>query len=177
MEKANWRDVGLPKWPGVIIWGDPVLPEQAEEIILRTMSLHLFSNCKEAMREFYGAMGVRVDLHSGAPDFGDLEKARESSRNLELGYLRNYNVLSAYVFGPHGWVQWDGTVGSRGTNVGKWPGADSIHDEWWLIARAFPYLSLTCQLHDRESCEDNPKTGGTMSDAFRGVTQWQKQQA
>jgi hypothetical protein len=35
-------------------------------------------------------------------------------------------------------------------NIGKWPSVESVFNEWCLIAEAFPFLKLTCQLFNDE---------------------------
>jgi len=36
-------------------------------------------------------------------------------------------------------------------NIGKWPSATEVYQEWQLIASAFPYLNLTCRLLHHEA--------------------------
>ena len=50
---------------------------------------------------------------------------------------------------------WDGSIGCDGYNVGKCPDVGSIFEEWKLIAEAWPFLKLKCQLWDKgyDDCE------------------------
>lgn len=150
---------GLPKWPGLVVVGKKVTPEQAAEIIVRTDSTLLYGpsgNDKQWVRELGAAMGLTVEPGDGHwfPDWREVAKVRESVRGLDLEYLCNDRISSAYIGGPKGWVGWDGFVGCNTFNVGKWPGCDDIYREWEQIAAAFPFLSLRAQLMSGEQCED-----------------------
>lgn len=173
--------ISLPKWPGCDVDGDPVTEEQANEILVRTASTWFLTNdhwFKEHVeRVFYRA----IDKEKEWGDFwwvdppydpSELEpfeiKSERYERKglyselmgmLDLDYLRNHRVCSSYIGGPHGWCDWDGRIYQRNKNVGKWPDAMSIYNEWATIAKAFPYLRLQCRIlaHEAGYHEEKPE--------------------
>ena len=144
---------GLPKWPGTIISGEPVTKEQAAEIILRTDYCYFSTNdrdwdaiCKKALEypvENYSREGIQGFLEAS-------QKWEESIGKLEVEYMYNAWIASAYIYGPHGWCDWEGHIGCHYGNTGKWPEVSSVRDDWAKLAEAFPFLKLRCQLMDRE---------------------------
>lgn len=151
---------GLPKWPGLVVVGKKVTPEQAAEIIVRTDSAVLHGpsgNDRQWVCDVGEAMGLTPDrgTHYWLPDWREVAAAAESVGALDLEYLANDRVSSAYIGGPKGWVGWDGFVGCNTFNVGKWPSCRTIYREWERIAQAFPFLSLRAQLMSGEQCEDD----------------------
>lgn len=161
----------LPKWPGCDVDGKPVSVEQAREILVRTGGTHFFSNDHQLESDiksiFYSAIPH--------PEWGDRwwEKSEEDFREyysrkeeyaMEMGvlgleYLTNDRVCSSYVFGPNGWCNWDGVIHQRNKNIGKWPSAREVFNEWGEIAKAFPFLELTCRLlsHEAGYHKEEPK--------------------
>jgi len=85
------------------------------------------------------------------------EKNRETYKVLDLYYLTNERIMSCWIGGPNGWCDWDGTIGCNNKNIGKWPDVEAVAAEWGLIAEAFPFLNLRCQLFDGETCEEDAK--------------------
>lgn len=174
MEK-NIFEVGLPKWPALVVVGKPVTKEQAMEILIRTDSLDFICNDKEWEADLNGIIyGIRAseyggdrNLHSelkkrhGFPDndkynpeFWDiLESYRRRYAPLELSYLRNDRIASSWIGGPHGWCSWDGVIGCSNYNIGKWPSVEEVHSDWTMIASEFPFLDLKCQLMNEEAGE------------------------
>lgn len=71
---------------------------------------------------------------------------------LELNYLDNNQILTCMATGPYGWCDWEGNIGCNTFNVGKWPEPIDIYEDWVIIAEAFPFLDLTCQILDQETC-------------------------
>jgi hypothetical protein len=65
---------------------------------------------------------------------------------LQLSYLENARIASSWIGGPHGWCDWDGTIGCANYNIGKWPTVEAVTEDWHAIAAAFPYLNLRAQL-------------------------------
>lgn len=154
--------LGLPKWPALIVHGDPVTKEQAAEIIIRTdyaTASGWGPSCNDkpwnlALRK---AMGLPADPYDKSIEWQERERIgrefRDSIGALDLEYLHNERIASSYVGGPSGWCSWGGTVGLRDKNIGKWPSVAEVHYEWKRIAAAFPFLRLRAQLWDREHCE------------------------
>lgn len=158
-------DISLPKWPHMVVAGKAVTKEQAAEIIIRTTSLWFSSNSKSVERELYKIIDKTFSFKYNPKTDGtifDQEYSIKNQRNeflepynsLNLGYLGNQRILSCFVGGPHGWINWNGTVGCSSYNIGKWPDAIDVYDDWKTIAEAFPYLNLQCQLMSGESSED-----------------------
>jgi hypothetical protein len=178
--------IELPKWPGCDVDGDSVTSEQAMEILVRTQSRYFSTNDKEFAKTvekiFYSAIPKPewgeewwqddYDYYSKITEEEEEQKRRKklvekfkqkSNYHMEIGtldleYLHNERVCSCYIGGPNGWCDWDGKIHQRGKNVGKWPTATEIYNEWELIAAAFPFLRLTCRLltHEAGCSEGNP---------------------
>lgn len=51
MEK--YFNIGLPKWPALVVKGTPVTREQAMEIIIKTDGLYFCSNDREFEKDLY----------------------------------------------------------------------------------------------------------------------------
>ncbi len=160
-------DIKLPKWPEMRVIGDNVTIEQAMEIILRTddASSHICVNDIEWSNTVSKVLGVPIYDSLYVLSGEEYEKNRnifdkkmaEYKNKIkyidDIDYIRPDRIGSSYVGGSHGWVNWDGTIGTCGHNVGKWPSVGSIYDEWKIVAREFPYLNLRCQLFSGENCE------------------------
>ena len=173
MKNQDFFNLTLPKWPAFVVVGEPVTPEQAAEIILRTDSLYFSTNdhswagqlnaylyrvspctsfsCNEAICELLGL-----------PNGGDFDKAYEYKRaihesvgKIPLNYLNNHQIASSWIGGAHGWCSWNGEIGCSNYNIGKWPSVGDVYDEWERIAKAFPFLELKCQLMNHEAGEDD----------------------
>ena len=148
----------LGKWPEMRVIGQPVTEEQANEIILRTSHSMFFSNTND--REWRATvediMGFKGRKHPATFEENmailDANFARaEELGFLNLEYIYNSRIASAYIGGPHGWMDWDGTIsGDNPYNVGKWPEADELIQEWTTVAEAFPFLDLTAQFSFNE---------------------------
>ncbi|MEU0937655.1 hypothetical protein [Embleya sp. NPDC005971] len=141
----------LTKWPLLLVDGNDVTPEQADEILIRTANpYYLRTNDREWDRQVGDVLGREVRGHGLA----ELVAAIERMRTIPLEYLYNSRISSSWVGGPHGWCDWDGRIGCCTYNIGKWPSFEQVTDEWTLIAQAFPYLKLTAQLVADEGTGD-----------------------
>lgn len=148
-------NITLPKWPGMIVEGDTVTPELAAEILIRTDSnlpYFTYAGNDTQLGDELNAI-FNVPTRAKLIDYDKLNKLKDKLKVLPLYYLTNDRIVSSWVGGPHGWVNWNGTVGSRNYNIGKWPNVDSVLQEWQAIATAFPSLKLTCWLYSKETCE------------------------
>lgn len=145
----------LTKWPRLLVVGEPVTARQAEEIIIRTNHWYLITNDTRFERDIYAAAGIALrDESYVLPDAVSLRDFERRHHVLSLSYLHNHRIVSSWIGGPHGWVDWDGNVGCDNYNVGKWPGRDEVLEDWEKIAEAFPYLNLRAQLlPDEGECE------------------------
>jgi hypothetical protein len=149
---------GLPKWPGMLVVGEKVTREQAEEIIVRTSDLYFWCNEHEFVAQLYEVLGISLqEGFNSFPEDEDLRRVQEELGVITtLHYLGTRRIVSAWIGGPHGWCDWEGNIGSRNYNLGKWPSPSSVFEDWEKIAAAFPFPSLRCQLLDKEIGEDPP---------------------
>jgi hypothetical protein len=145
---------GLPKWPGLLVVGEPVTLEQAEEIIIRTASLHFSSNDKAFLRDLYKAADIELEADYPWPEWKSMQAAESKYKVLPLDYLHNSQIVSSYIGGPHGWCDWEGHIGCNNYNIGKWPSVENVFNEWSLIAAAFSFLKLKSQLFNGETSEN-----------------------
>lgn len=146
--------VQLPKWPGFICVGDNVTPDQAAIIQVRTSNLYgLTCNDRNWEKLVYKELNIPQNEYR-CIDYDAADKAVKNYKNLGLEYLTNWHISSCWVGGPHGWCDWEGNIGCSNYNVGKWPEAVELFDEWQKIAQAFPYLNMRCQFGDREIGEE-----------------------
>lgn len=167
--------IDLPKWPGCDVDGKDVTPEQAQEILVRTCYPYFLTNDREfgnqAAKIFYEAIPhpewgedwwVTDYIDRTAKDkeerlnllrlaWGRQSKYHREIKLLNIEYLYNHRVCSSYIGGPYGWCNWDGKIHQRNINIGKWPSATEVFKEWATIAKAFPFLELTCRLLDHEA--------------------------
>lgn len=155
----------MGKWPRLIVVGEQVTPEQADVILVRT---HLpYVSCGDEEWQWAVENAFRL------PHQRDRDKAAEEAFKagesfdwiswhkkeqesweglglLPLEYLHNYRVESSSSNGPHGWCDWDGSIGCSNYNIGKWPEVGKLTEEWRLIAETFPFLRLQCQVMAEE---------------------------
>jgi hypothetical protein len=175
MKKEDFFNIALPKWPALIVRGEKITTDQAAEIIIRTTD-HLSCNSSEFVNacqsliydvqiptekiDRYDAVTESIMEKIGADekDWESLWKYKEN-KHKELGiledlfYLGNERICSSWIGGPHGWCDWDGTIGCSNYNIGKWPTVQEVYEGWQLIAKAFPYLNLRCQLANHGASE------------------------
>lgn len=153
-------DVTLIKWPQMIVTGASVTGEQAKEIIIRTdpffsdVALYAGGNDQEFTIRYQQQSGVLAAVSCSDQQIRErVQEAVDSVvKPIPLDYLDNDWASSGFIYGPHGWCQPDGTIEYH-DNIGKWPEAVDLYDEWHSIARAFPYLSLFASFMDAESCD------------------------
>lgn len=143
------RKIVCPKWTGMLVKGRPVTKEQASEILIRTDNWYLQTN----NIEFELALCKRFNL---SDDLDKVEAFKTKLRILYLNFLSNQRICSSWIGGPYGWCDWDGNIFCDNYNLGKWPTAYNIFLDWNIIANAFPFLDLSCQIFDGE-VGDNPK--------------------
>jgi hypothetical protein len=153
-DTSDIMNVSLPKWPALVVHGEPVTREQAMEILIRTDLWMVSTNDREWERLVLDAAGIRVNPKWGGADYEDVRRFREAMGVLDLEYLANCQIASCYIGGPRGWCDWNGRIGCSEYNIGKWPSVDMVAAEWATIAEAFPFLSLWSQLYSGESCQD-----------------------
>lgn len=143
----------LPKWPGMLVKGKKITVEQAYEVILRTTDFNWSSNdfnFEEHLNEYlYGYTGIK-----GWDSYRVIEQEKDKIAFINqidnIYYLKNSRILSSWVGGAKGWCNWDGEIYCGNYNIGKWPSVSEVFNEWALIASAFPFLELTCQILNNE---------------------------
>lgn len=150
------KAVKLPKWPAFLVTGKKVTEDQAIEILFRTQPF--VSTNDDAFLE-YVKDSIRRKLGDRfVPDYPYSIFPREAFDNIrEVYFIGNHRIAASYIGGPHGWCDWDGTIFSNSTNIGKWPSVEGVYREWSVVAEAFPFLSLRCQLLDGEWVEEGER--------------------
>ena len=143
--------VDLPKWPAMVVVGQDVSEAQAAEVILRTDIAPNFSLAGN--NKSYAALLQDLFPFKGE-DFAQVREFKKKHGILDLEYLTNRRIISSWVGGPHGWMNWNGKVFSNTYNIGKHPDAEEVYEEWVLIANSFPFLDLKCQLFSGEVSEE-----------------------
>jgi hypothetical protein len=153
---SSKNEVALPKWPGFIVKGKSVTKEQAMQIILQTNPRYFSCNFKDVEQRFEEILGIpkfEKDNNNWVEWSNKAQEAFDAIGHLDLQYLNNHRIVSAYVGGPHGWCDWEGEITASSYNIGKWPTVKEVLKEWRLIAKRYPFLELECQLLDDEICE------------------------
>lgn len=135
----------LTKWPRLLVAGEDVTREQANDILIRTNSPYLSCNDKAWVRVVADAYGIPLGEY-GDPDWRATRVVYEQLGCLDLHYLSNDRVMSSWIGGPHGWCGWDGTIGCSSYNIGKWPTVEEVQEDLDAIAEAWPFLNLHLQL-------------------------------
>lgn len=147
------------KWPGLLVQGDKITEDQANELLLRTSTYlqpsHFGSYADDAL-----ALVQRLRPELEPPRYEDTFPYDFLYPLKSIHNLENARINSSWVGGKHGWVDWDGSVRSNNYNIGKWPSAESVFSQWVAIARAFPWLNLRCQLLNCEMSEAAEKPAG-----------------
>lgn len=136
----------LTKWPLLLVTGQPVTAEQANEILIRTANPWVLAVNDQAWNATVArVLGISLNDH-GHFAYGSIADGSARMKTIELEFLYNSRISSAWIGGPHGWCDWDGRIGCSNYNIGKWPDVETVTEEWQRIAEAFPYLDLTAQL-------------------------------
>lgn len=145
----------LPNYSMLIVRGDPTSIPQAAEILIRTQDFSLPTSSGatraalfDVLRASYKRVGPFVEVDGQTRD-----RLRQEYRCLPLLYLRNQQIVSSHPAGPHGWINWNGTVSCENYNLGWRPTITEVAQEWKTIATTWPFLSLRCQLFSGELAE------------------------
>lgn len=149
----------LTKWPRLVVVGESITPEQAAEVIFRTTDWsHIHSHDQAWDAVVWSGVGlpytiVFQDSHARV-EFDDTsieyqQAVRVINTEIEvihLSYLHNEQIASTWIGGRHGWCQWNGQIITSNYNIGKWPSAEHVLEDWEMIASTFPFLNLRAQL-------------------------------
>lgn len=147
-------DVGLPKWPQMLVTGEPVTADQAFDIITATDSFFSWpgGNNKGHVDRVVKMIGRPSETRPDEPwrDYFERVDAWEAAWGvLETEYVHNSWVSCSYIFGPHGWCQPDGRI-CYNDNIGKWPSVEAVEADWKKIAERFPFVRAGVTLMTRE---------------------------
>ena len=148
------EDIELPKWTGLLVVGDSVTFEQAEEIIIRTSDWRydLFNNDKSFLnneiKNIYRESLPIEELISEVKLDEDI--FYQKIDHLSLSYLDNDRIDSSWIGGLKGWCDWDGKIFCNNFNIGKYPSVIDVIDDLKDIIKAFPYLKFKLQLLSHE---------------------------
>ena len=137
--------IDLTKWPRLIVAGDPVTREQANDILIRTNGRYNHTNDGAWERAVAAVYGITLDQY-GSMEWKSAKAAYDRLGVLELHYLNNSQVMSSWIGGPHGWCDWDGRIGCSTYNIGKWPSVEDVQEDLDAIAGAWPFLRMHLQL-------------------------------
>lgn len=170
----------LTKWPLLVVRGERVTEEQANEILIRTNSYWpAMTNDKAWLREIEQLTGiisedwvwegkagqdVELRMHRHNAQRISVEMFERSIQALNLNYLGNDRIASSWIMGPKGWCDWDGTIGCDNYNIGKWPDVESVAEDWEAIGKAFPFLRLRAQLFPEEGEVETPAVDFLLED-------------
>jgi hypothetical protein len=152
----EYIDVYLPKWPALVIQGDNISVDQAAEILIKTDSNRFdFSfagndrNLRHKLSELFNCPKIPKTMN-----WQDSSVVRDEHRQshgyVELSYLNNSRIVSSYIGGPHGWCNWDGTIGCDTYNIGKYPSGRDVYEDLRTLGTFFPFLHLKLWLFDDE---------------------------
>lgn len=156
------------KWPMLIVKGNKVTEDQALDIIFRTNNYYIYGNDRnfreQMLRHIYedisGSKYQEVDKSKKVDHVtrhyyqSTVVGAIEHKLNvINLEYLNNSRIDTPYIFGRHGWCDWNGNIQCANYNIGKWPQIEEVNDDLLKIAQAFPYLTFKMQLTSCESSE------------------------
>lgn len=152
------------KWPRLLVFGDAVTQEQANEILIRTNNwYYIHTNDKFLEDEIITIAGLSketVNPLKGKPyevlDYKSVDRLVEDLHVLDLRYLSNERICSSWIGGAHGWCDWNGKIFCSNYNIGKWPTLEEVHSDWEKIAAAFPFLSLIAQTVEDEGEANSP---------------------
>lgn len=161
----------LPKWPALIVVGKPVTKQQAMAINVMTDRFSFCSNDREFEKQIHKLI---YDVDESWSDLTDALKEKHKTDfsgtcgikesiskkygALELNYMSNSRIVSSWIGGPHGWCNWDGTIGTNNYNIGKYPSVQDVYEDCVKIAEAFPFLEMKVQLLNQEAGEDERPT-------------------
>lgn len=157
------------KWCPLYVYGEPVSQEQAAQILIRTDE-NSFPQRNGPVRPFistvHSSLFLRVLNWSDELEFR--EKMDRVTGRIDLYYLSNRQICTAWIQGLSGWCHWNGLISTdfnRPYSVGKYPSQEEILKEWTQIAERFPFLDLRCWLKDQDD-DGNPER---LTEQFRVV--------
>lgn len=150
----------LPRHPQMLVWGTPVTPEQAMEVIIRSdlmttdvSGIH-GGNDESWNQVVRKTLGLQK-LHDYCLNFPQQDQSRflysaqlmlrKALKAPRCAYVSTDWLSTIFVHGAHGWCHPDGTVAYIDT-IGKKPTPREVLLDWSELAAAFPFLDLTVTL-------------------------------
>lgn len=153
MTKEEAFEIGLSKWPQMVVNGKSISEEQALEIIRRTDIgfSHMMYSPRYFLQEYKDILKVpnEEDYSDWKKWYDAIELWEEKWKAIELDYIENHWVFSNYCYGVYGWCHPDGTIGSS-QNIGKYPSVEEVYEDWVKVSKEFPFLDLTVTLNNGE---------------------------
>jgi hypothetical protein len=138
----------LTKWPRLLVAGQAVTPDQADDILIRTHHWRYTALWPSAgWEQTVCAIAAEQGFPTGDP--AAMEGWLTEMRMVDLTHLHNFRIISHWAQ-PYGWCDWDGTIGCSAWNIGRWPEVAGITEEWTLLAETWPFLDLRAQLVPEE---------------------------
>ena len=120
------------KWPGVVIVGKPLTPEQVIDVAFNT-SHRIWSSDKSPF----------------ARKVKSLDGFNGENPGLELDYFDNSIGLGPWIGGNENWVHHDGTI-FMWNNIGKWPSDKEVQSDLERIAERFPFIDMVVSIMSEE---------------------------
>lgn len=152
-------DKSLPKWPQMMLVGEPVTRDQALEIILRTDPFLYgdgHTNYRDFEKRFYRLTGLDqgfvYDYGQTVEDgffyrLGLMEDALNARMGrIPLEYLVSQWTACSFIYGPHGFCSPSGELFFQ-DNIGKHPSVEEVYSDFVRIAEAFPFLDFKASLY------------------------------
>lgn len=168
-------DLGLPKWPQIMIVGDNVTEEQALDIILRTDKF--ITGISESISRRFEPLREMIQKHSGMDSI--VKAANKKKKELDhegigfflqyhaqkhirdalgfcaMGCIHNTWAASSYLHGAYGFCSPEGKIFYCDNSRGSYPSTQSYYEDLISLAKAFPYLRFKTSMYGGEHCDDN----------------------
>lgn len=167
-------NVGLDKWPQMLLFGKPVTQEQASEIIRRTDGFlregyggnnhayneHVLNMLGLDIVNWRNEEKIKEEYKLQGNEFSQLryglftEWQEKEFKTVYTDYVYNRWIATAYIGGPTGWCNPNGEL-RFSENIGKWPSVEDVYRDFLTLAKAFPFIEMSTLLMSGESCEKN----------------------
>lgn len=142
-------DPSLGKYPIMLVKGERISFEQADELLIRTNDWDDDSIDHIWTDTVYSSAGIQMGtLNIPHPD--SLSDFKKAYRVLDLEYTPNHRIMTRHILGPRGWADWDGLISYQLPTSSKWPLLIELEHEWRDIAAAFPFLDLKVQFAEQK---------------------------
>ncbi|MND91206.1 hypothetical protein D3C80_833190 [compost metagenome] len=168
-------DLWLPKWPQIMIVGDDVTEEQAQDIILRTDKF--ITGISEAISRRFEPLREMIQRQSGMDAIVKAANKEARERDHEgIAYFLKYHAqkhirdalgfcsmecihntwaASSYLYGAYGFCSPEGKIFYCDNSRGSYPSTQAYYEDLISLAKAFPYLRFKSSMYGGEHCDDN----------------------